>query len=253
MNTHHAGSYLATQVYSPPRTPTSHPIAAHEVLALRKALEDDSVGYLHSAIVSVSDAIRGISEGFYSWGVVKLYYATFYACRAMLSQKGRCVFYQPRANGASPFVLKCGPGEIAKKGAGTTHKLILGLFSGSNILPEINTQTIDSEKPLHWMMLRREEVNYSYGTFSEPDIPRVFEKIVSGGLRKVISASLQNDSIRYDSDYAIISFPLFLVGQALLGTDKSRLDFEYYNKSLRDSDGPIAPMLALLRQSRPNT
>lgn len=247
MNEHQAGIFLTSQVYQYPRVPDSYALTSADILPLQYALKADSANYLHSALVSVSDAIRGASECFYSWSIVKLYYASFYACRSILAQQSQCVFYLPRGNKNTPYILKCKQGEVAKKGKDTTHKLVIDLFCNSNLVPEVNSQTIDNDRPLDWLMCRREEANYKNARFSEPAIPEVFTKIVNVGIRKVVSASLRGDSLRYDKEYSILSFPLFLIAKAVAGVDKKDLDIEYYNKSLRDSDGPIAPILALLK------
>jgi len=192
----------------------NHALNNTEASALLQRLSNDATSYIYSSIVSLADATLGINKGMFTWATVKLYYASFYAIRSLLASHGVCIFYiQTSPHKSTLFVLDSKPGQLPKKGKGTTHKLVLETFKAHNIEPYILSQLIDLEEPLEWLMQKREEANYKIAKFSEPQVPKHFEKIIQYSLRRAIKDYLSDTSGLYlfDPDHAILSYPLRLI------------------------------------------
>lgn len=201
------------------RKPSNYAIETHalstiEATALLHCLNNDATSYIYSSIVIMADATLSINKGLFTWATVKLYYATFYAIRSLLAINGVCIFYiKTSPHKTTPFILDIQPGQLAKKGKGTTHKLVLDTFKGHNIEPYILSQPIDLQDPLEWLMQKREEANYKIAKFYEPQVPKHFKKIIEYSLRRVIKDYLSDttDLYLFDPDHAILSYPLRVI------------------------------------------
>ena len=92
---HRANAYVGTLFQGTPVASviTSHVLKQSEATTLQRHLQNDAVSYIYSSAISIGDAIGGIQRELLTWATVKLYYATFYACRAMLALDGVCIFY----------------------------------------------------------------------------------------------------------------------------------------------------------------
>lgn len=170
------------------------------------ALDADARGIYYSAVLTVADAINGISAGYFSWGTIKLYYAAFYAARVILAANNVAIFYP--ANG-KPYSLVVFPGQCAKKEKGVTHKVVWEVLArelpSSPLLGSIGAQSASQ-----WLMSLREEANYRTPRFPDPMVPQHFASLDSTGIEKAFLAYVADTSFLYsfDPDHAALAFPL---------------------------------------------
>lgn len=135
-------------------------------------LHNDAVSYIYSATITIADALRGISQNFFTWATVKLYYATFYSCQALLALDDICVFYVNN----KPFSIEVKAGSSPQIKKGQTHKIVLNEFRRQGVVPRLISQNIEYVDPLDWLMTKREEANYKVAKFQEPNNPKHFQK-----------------------------------------------------------------------------
>lgn len=109
--------------------PTSNPVGcvldAVVSTQAQPGLALDAKGLFYSATLSFLSAIDGLQGAQFSWAMVKLYYACFYAARSILASNGTCVFYC----GTKPFSVRLVTGFQIRKEKGTTHKVVWNIFS----------------------------------------------------------------------------------------------------------------------------
>lgn len=197
----------------------AHFLNLNQANTARSYLFDDASGLLFTAAVSIADAIRGLRSGFYTWATVKLYYSVFYSARAALALKDVALIYK----GTKPHTLKLLPGESLAKKSGTTHEVVLNAFCDSNPSSFYLSQTINQDKPLAWLRQKREEANYKSPKATEPNAPSHFQRIVSIGVGKTLSAylSMHGPQYAFEPDHAMLSYPL-LFWQDTLKEARSR-------------------------------
>jgi hypothetical protein len=193
-------------------TPTSELcsrlLPAQDAATLKLCLIEDGLGYAYSALISLGEAFHGIEKSLSTWATVKLYYASFYAVRAILAIEGKCIFYKR----SLPFYLDCQPGASPVKKAGTTHKAVLHAFVDHGNPNFFLSQTIEGENPLFWLMNKREEVNYKFAGFIEPIPLDHFDGVLRHGVRRSIKSYLgsEGDYLMFDKDHAMVALPLRL-------------------------------------------
>lgn len=181
-------------------------VTSTDAAAASSSLESDARGYVYSSCVSLVDGVRGVGSALYSWATVKLYYAVFYGVRSLLAAAGHGVFYE----GSRPRTLQAVAGERIAKADGPTHKVVLDLFEKQLKTNVLLSQTVGLEKPLSWLIERREFANYGQATFGEPTIPSHFARLVETGLRRSLEAYVGPDSLMYafDPDHAMLAYPI---------------------------------------------
>lgn len=252
--THQAQAYIQTLL---PTTPSKIVIESltlnqSEARVLLKYLKSDAVSYIYSATISVGDAIIGVNKQLFTWATVKLYYATFYALRALLALDNICIFYI----GTKPYLIEVKAGKCPQKRDGQTHKVVLDEFSNRNTEPSLLSQEIDLEKPLDWLMIKREEANYKIAKFYEPNIPEHFKKIAAFGVRQSIKEYLldKSDLYLFDQEHAILAYPLRsiqLVYKKIRATGNFELqddEINYLCQLFNDKNGPIPESHKMLRE-----
>ena len=250
--THQAQQFIDNSLFTTGlsvSTIEGYSLSSAEASALKSHLKNDALSYIYSSIVSVGDATLGIRKEMLTWATVKLYYATFYALRSLLAVNGTCIFYYRRpSNKNTPFILSAQPGQMPKKASsGQTHKLVLSEFKKRNFEPRLLSQLIGVQEPLDWLVEKREEANYRIAKFSEPYIPKHFEKIIDSGFRRSIREYLcdTSDLYTFDPDHAILAYPLRVIQtaykQLLISGDFSLKNDEvsYLCKLFTDQNGPI--------------
>ncbi len=221
---------------------------------LKKALQDDALGAIYSGITSIADATQAINNGFYSWATIKLYYSVFYFARSIIAlETDTAILY----SGTHPCSWQCKPGlsPIARKG--TTHKVVLNMFT--TLLPNhfLLSQQIDMKTPFDWMKNLREEINYRTPKFQEPDVPEHFKFIAKYSTRKTLSAYASDDQHLYtfDKDHAILAFPLSTLKSTFNSLSNAKLeidkdDVNYLISTFSDKHGPIPEIASLLRKRK---
>lgn len=81
--------------------------------SISSALLIDARDQFFGALVSLAEAVKGLSEGYYSWGMVKLYYSVFYSIQSLLASESHgliYLFFQRARKKASHTAIKLWPG-----------------------------------------------------------------------------------------------------------------------------------------------
>jgi len=225
-------------------------LTAASASPLSAALVADAGDYFYSASISLLDAMRGLSSGFYSWPTVKCYYSTFYALRAILAVDGTGVFYI----GKKPLLVEALPGQRPSRTAGQTHEVVLNAFASRKPSHYLLSQNIGLRPPLSWLMDQRTRHNYSLPRFVEPEPPAHFQQASNYGVRRLVCEYLSDNGSAYtfDSDHAMLAYPLAALqfaatalaahGFAELADEQQR----FIMRESRDSSGKLTPFLGLL-------
>lgn len=210
---------------------------------LGNALLEDARGAIYSGIVCVADALSGLSKGYFSWAIVKLYYACFYFAKAAIARRRHCVVYV----GRSPLKVMANAGEQLHPQSGNSHSVVTSIYKlvvSSGIL---NLQPVDGVHAFDWMTNVREEVNYRQLRFTDPDVPECCARIDTVGARGLVGAYLSDPNLyAFDSDHAILALPLAAmadelssnIGFAGLGLTSSHAAI--LRGMFRDKQGPLA-------------
>jgi len=223
-------------------------LSASEAHGLQVALKSDSKDFFQSGLVSFIDALRSIERGFFSWATVKLYYSVFYALRSRLALGGDCIFYVLK----SPRVLSAKAGSATTNLKGTTHKAVLGRFRHNYPRDYFLSQDIGGCPPLDWFIERREETNYTFSRFCEPNTPSHFEFARNTNTRKMLNAYATDDLYVFDEQHAIIAFPFKLLRDLRVRLAANSLsplltaETEFLKASVRDRSGPLVSVDTLL-------
>lgn len=226
-------------------------ISQAEAIQIRNHLYNDFLSYIYSATVTIGDAIQGIRHNLFTWATVKLYYATFYACRALLALDDICIFYL----GSKPFRIEAIVGKTPQSKKGQTHQVVLDEFKSQGVVPLLNSQNIGSDDPLKWLLSKREEANYRVAKFQEPNVPEHFQKIVDLGIRQTLTAYLQDSSHTYlfDAEHAMVAYPLITLRYAydkMKAFSNLRLtdtEISYLCSLFKDKHGPIPEAHNMIR------
>jgi hypothetical protein len=213
---HRAQQYFDTVINPGGNAPAG--VALNPITAgtLELELAEDAKSYLYSAVVSVGDAIQGIQREMFSWSTVKLYYAVFYALRAVLAAHKYAILYHVVGQKGTPYRLLATSGQAPAKLSGNTHKVILQQYTEHFPGAPMVTQLIGIHKPFDWMMDRREEINYKNAKFYEPVAPLFFKKIASGNIRQLLDAYVKDSgsAFAFDPDHAILALPITAIQTA---------------------------------------
>lgn len=250
---HRAQSYINTQVKPllPQNGFKSSNLSAPQATGLRQAVLDDAYSYMYSGAVSIAEAINALDRSLYTWATVKLYYSVFYLARSLIACSGTAIVY----DGTKCFSVNCRPGASPVKRDGSTHKAVLGAFG--SILPgnPLLSQPIDNMDAPEWLMARREDANYKNARFYEPAIPAHFAYISKVGIRKSISAYINDDVFLYtfDPEHAMLALPvealkLCLVEITACAPPKNTTveDAKFLSTLFQDRNGPIADIIKLI-------
>lgn len=249
---HQAQVFLIQRVYAGASGAqiTSRAVTSSEATSLAGCLRNDAFGYVYSAVISLSEAIRGLQKSLPSWATVKLYYSTFYAARGLLVLDGRCIFYV----GSRPYSLLCRTGEVCARRNGQTHKIVIDLFRANCSAPFFLSQPIGLEDGFLWLMRLREDANYRLARFQDPTMPQHFFEADRIHWRRALQVYLDptQQILIFDPDHAALAFPLAFVATAVSRCKQSgiwnlsRSEKTLLRGLLADSSGPIAPLHAAL-------
>ena len=249
---HHAKSLIST--LGAGNTFLNRPLTIAEAGKVEQLLLIDATNYLYSACVSIGDALQAIDRALFTWATVKLYYSSFYLLRSLLALSGYALVFDD----SKPKTLKCKPGETPTALGGSakgSHQAVITYFT--RIFPQspLLSQEIDNEKPYKWLMLRREEANYSSGRFGDPQCPPHFAAVARHGVRRSTADYISDSSYLYvfDPDHAIIALPIETLKHAV---SHSNLDItanvdevtqRFFRLLFADRSGPMRDVLALLK------
>ncbi len=250
---HKAQAYIGTLFSGTPSEAIvkAHIINSAEATQICDHLHNDAISYIYSATITIGDAIQGIRQNLFTWATIKLYYATFYSCRALLALDDICIFYV----GRRAFSIEVRAGNSPQRKQGTTHRVVLNEFKNQGVVTRLVSQDIGYDDPLDWLMTKREDANYRSAKFQEPNVPKHFQKIVASSIRSVLTTYLQDssDSYLFDPDHAMVAYPLktlqYAYNKMKTFNNLSLTDEEvrYLCKLFRDKQGPIPEIHTMIR------
>ena len=207
---------------------------------IRCLLEGEIASYYYKALLSYIECISALENNLYSWATIRLYYSVFYSIKAYLACNNIAILRAERRL----FYIKAYENECFKKCEDTTdHKgtilTLCKLFKSTDMLLSNN---IDDMDVYHWMMKKREEVNYKDMDFHEPNAPDFWSvlhrEIEQYGIKSVFD-KMVNDNWLYcfQNEYAILGVPtkrLILLVDEMHKSGK-HIDISEERKGLIDS------------------
>lgn len=185
-------------------------------------LQQDAEKYYYCALVSFAEAVRGCKASAWSWSIIKLYYSSFFAARALLALENIAVCFI----GKSEKHIIAKPNEILtkfpkqkftttarntneKKQINGTHGAVMYLFEETFINERLLSQDIDQLYPSEWLVRERETANYRTDYFKDPFPPKCMDFISLHGPETLIPVYDQDENLLYtfDESHAILSYP----------------------------------------------
>jgi len=155
------------------------------VAILESALSNDSIDFYYKGLLSLYEGILSIKKKNFSWSTVKLYYSVYYFLRCSLCCN-KIAFVRKERDG---YFFENKVSESPKSNGRPDHiaaiDLIKQFFNATDFL---QSNSINGANPYEWLRYQRENINYRYRTFFEPDIPMIWE---------TISQSCENDGIDF--------------------------------------------------------
>lgn len=185
-------------------------LTRQQAFDMKQLLEDEISSYYYKAILSYMESIPALNNKLFSWATVRLYYSVFYAVKAYLACNNIAILRAER----KLFYIRAKENEFFKRCDDMTdHKgtilTLCKLFKNNDMLL---SNYIDGIDVYHWMMKRREEVNYNDIDFHDPNAPDFWSVISNEIAQKGISTvvdMLVNDHWLYcfQDEYAILGIP----------------------------------------------
>ena len=164
------------------------------------AIEDAS----YSAVVSYVEAFGGIVMGSISWGIIRLYYSSFYSIKALLLLNGIVPF-----NGGDEMLLEIPSGAFLKGGR-SSHHWNWAAFKRTIAKTQWFTSQ-DVQEAYATLRGYRENVNYTHG-FTDPHL---HSSLISSemDLAKRFRVYRDDDAFSYTylHDHLALAFPTKLI------------------------------------------
>lgn len=190
---------------------------------IRGCLLQDAKGLLYSSTLSFLSAVEGAKGEAFSWAIVKLYYACFYAARSILASNDVCIFYER----TKPHSIILKTGAQPKKEKGVTHKVVWTIFerefSGNILLNSIGDIVAHA-----WMTGLREEVNYKNAKFQDPVVLKELEFLYKYEIQDIITryGSDKDNVFTFDRDHAAVAFPMKCISEAKNALSRHQLRYD---------------------------
>lgn len=192
-------------------------IDAAQAISLTNKCYEDAIGLYFNAIASFSLGVCAVVEKHYSWASVQLYYAVYYACRAIMGFDKTIII---RKNGL--YSLDIMPsGKTKRLQEQNDHKMTLNSYrkkyKDSDYLLSNKISSIDFYE---WITNIREITNYRQVSFCEPHYLDCYNLIVSELKNGVTIATLLErfandwDLYCFQEETAILSGPYRLINDA---------------------------------------
>lgn len=188
-------------------------LSSTDVARLGPLLAQDAVAFYSKALQSFVQALSSFQRKEFSWPIVKMYYAVFFAMRSELlassvvSVKCKKLFYAPNKFG-SPFLA------IQEKGSHQTYIKLRKVLPQSVITrdPLLDNEIEPGIDVFSWMRLNRERVNYHNRHFSDPEPDDILKKVyydyvVTSRLTDLLGLYESDIVYCFDIDHATIAVP----------------------------------------------
>lgn len=213
-------------------------ISESQLSALTPAAKVDASGTFFKALLSIVEALEGLTRGGHSWAVVKLYYSAFYLLRCKMTAMGHVFFkcagtiYSVELK-KNAIPVERSKGKFAGSDVRGDHKTILATYIvhlGTHDI--LLTNKIGSESVFEWMMSAREDIHYRKPTFSEP-VSGLFygDLFTEAGLGQWINTYLNDPHVIY----------CFLAGHCCLATPLVLARAALNEHLARFTDPPLTP------------
>jgi hypothetical protein len=229
------------------------PLTPQEAALLTAKLENDSQKLIYSSLLSVAAGLSGLERGYTTWPTVSLYYSCFYSVRALLALSNVCLYHDSNKPRWLESLSGKLPSNPPSKVRGSTHKLAFEIFSRLFPNSPLLSQPIDNLSPFDWLTTRREDANYNLARFIEPGESKYFPYLKKAGVRKLCVQYLQDNSLAFDPDHALVAYPLLVLkhisnmGPRGLSCILSQDEDKGYENYLADAFGPLRPLVELKR------
>lgn len=199
----------------------------HKMQAIIPLCKNDAYNYYFNGILTLSEGLRGLRKGNYSWSVIKLYYSVFYLIRASMYIKNipfirqKQLYYLDLRVGATP--VRKNNKKYNSDHQGTIWHYY-DLFKDVDILLSNKIEEVESYM---WLMGKRELVNYRINKFKEPSEYSFLTYFIDQGFdenfRNIILNEINDSFINcFQKETAVLSLPI----KRLLETNK---DFKNSN------------------------
>lgn len=220
LSAHASANYLLS--ISPPGDPPHLALkevvlSTYDTACLSVRLVSDANKYFFNSLVSLSSAIRDLSNGRFGWATIKLYYSAFYSCRAFLALDGLCVLYVPKPNSSSRTLYtsksEAGASPRVENAAKNTHDLVCRLSHAMLRPAYIAGTVIGSEQSMQWLSSQRNRAQYSQPCFDDPERSEIFKYYDKNGCEKILAEYANDKQFLYafDPDHAMLALPLRLL------------------------------------------
>lgn len=169
--------------------------------SLRSDVEDES----YAAVLSYSEAIKGLDAGNTSWALVKLYYSAFYCIRAALLADGIVPFH------CNDFYLCDTRDGTVKKGGKSSHQWH---WKSIRDFRRLTGWFYSDESDEAYLKLRnaREDANYRLG-FGDPSWPSCLAEVLNAGIVRSFRTYRDDSSFFYTylDDHLAFAYPTRLI------------------------------------------
>jgi hypothetical protein len=182
--------------------------------ALRYELSLDAEDIYFKGILSICEALNGISNGLHSWAIVKLYYSVFYFLRCSLALNGYAII-----KNKSLYLLKIEEGAIPLKKSAPSYRNdhigIINVYKNVIGLRDIlQTNTINGECVYLWLSEKRHQIHYRQRSFDEPNYCNFLQTF--NDIHNILDIEKNiieyiNDSIPiycFDENHACLAMPI---------------------------------------------
>ncbi|MEN9291293.1 MAG: hypothetical protein RLZZ357_1137 [Bacteroidota bacterium] len=190
---------------------------------LSSTLKEDARDLYFKGCQSLTESLNNFSNKLYSWAIIKAYYSIFYMIKADFALRDyalirhKCIYYLKAQEGCIPTTKgRKGKRSDYSGDHKSTLNYYIDLFFHSD---KLLSQEIEGCNAYHWIMKKREQVNYQERNFNEPNRPvflnYIDSRIIAGDYLKLLQ-EIYNDKeliLTFQPEYAPIAIPL---GRAIL-------------------------------------
>ncbi len=188
---------------------------------IRNQIPSAIIDTSYAAIISYVEAITGLKNGLSSWGVIRLYYSSYYSIKSMLLAGDFVPF-----NSDKEMILDVSSGKFYKGGK-SSHNWNWALIRNTLVRGEWFFSQ-DSQEAYEKLRKHRENVNYTH-CFTDPNIHECLNN-EEMNFDKRFANYRDDDEFMYTylDDHLSIAYPTKLIFalEKMLETQRLKLDSE---------------------------
>lgn len=175
---------------------------AHETICDR--LNDAILQSAYSSLISYAEALAGFKAHSYSWGIVRLYYSSFYSLRSLFLLKRVIHFHS-----GSEMVYDLDSRSFLKGGRSSHHWNWTSIRKTS--VKDEWYASQDSQEAYNALRTHRESVNYTHG-FTDPNL---HTSLMSADLNLEKRFRVYRDDLQFSYTYLVdhlaLAYPTKLI------------------------------------------